>query len=130
VAVGCGATGAREDSGVGVVGLYVGAASTGSTCFFSIVGGTSVVECLPVVHGGMARNSSKVRTRGLQHFQPVETCVSFFCVSQDSSYHDGTDRTYPSAPHGRLEDQGDIDILPLGPYTSCRTIGEHIFAPF
>jgi hypothetical protein len=29
-----------------------------------------VVLCLPVVHGGMERNSSKVRTRGLQHFQP------------------------------------------------------------
>jgi hypothetical protein len=29
-----------------------------------------MVECLPVVQGGMARNSSKVRTRGLQHFQP------------------------------------------------------------
>jgi hypothetical protein len=29
-----------------------------------------VVECLPVVHGGIERNSSKVRTRGLQHFQP------------------------------------------------------------
>jgi len=31
------------------------------------------VECLPVVHGGMARNSSKVRTRGLQHFHPIDT---------------------------------------------------------
>ena len=26
--------------------------------------------CLPVVQGGIERNSSKVRTRGLQHFQP------------------------------------------------------------
>jgi hypothetical protein len=34
-------------------------------------GVSSTVECLPVVHGGMERNSSKVRTRGLQHFQPV-----------------------------------------------------------
>lgn len=32
---------------------------------------SSTVECLPVVHGGMARNSSKVKTRGLQHFQPM-----------------------------------------------------------
>jgi hypothetical protein len=32
---------------------------------------SSTVECLPVVQGGMARNSSKVRKRGLQHFQPV-----------------------------------------------------------
>jgi len=30
----------------------------------------SVVECFPVVQGGMAINSSKVSTRGLQHFQP------------------------------------------------------------
>ena len=34
-------------------------------------GVSSTVECLPVVQGGMVRNSSKVRTRGLQHFQPV-----------------------------------------------------------
>lgn len=33
-------------------------------------GVSSTVECLPVVHGGISRNSSKVRTRGLQHFQP------------------------------------------------------------
>ena len=30
----------------------------------------AVEECLPVVQGGMVRNSSKVRTRGLQHCQP------------------------------------------------------------
>jgi hypothetical protein len=35
------------------------------------------VLCLPVVHGGMERNSSKVRTRGLQHFQPDKDYVSF-----------------------------------------------------
>ena len=35
-------------------------------------GVSSTVECLPVVHGGMVRNSSKVRTRGLQHFQPFK----------------------------------------------------------
>lgn len=33
-------------------------------------GVSSMSECVPVVQGGMARNSSKVRTRGLQHFQP------------------------------------------------------------
>lgn len=32
---------------------------------------SSTVECFPVVHGGMLRNSSKLRTRGLQHFHPV-----------------------------------------------------------
>lgn len=65
-------TGARDTSGAGVEGLLgTGvAASEGSTAFFSRVGGMSVVECLPVVHGGMFMNSSKVRKRGLQHFQP------------------------------------------------------------
>lgn len=38
--------------------------------FFSIWGGRSVVLCLPWVHGSISRNSSKVRTRGLQHFHP------------------------------------------------------------
>lgn len=33
-------------------------------------GVSSTVECLPVVQGGMVRNSSNVKTRGLQHFQP------------------------------------------------------------
>ncbi len=31
---------------------------------------SSTVECLPVVQGGIARNSSNVKTRGLQHFHP------------------------------------------------------------
>jgi len=35
-------------------------------------GESSIVECLPVVHGGIDMNSSNVRTRGLQHFQPVQ----------------------------------------------------------
>lgn len=35
------------------------------------VGVSSTAECLPLVQGGMERNSSKVRTRGLQHFQPI-----------------------------------------------------------
>lgn len=33
-------------------------------------GVSSTFECFPVVHGGMDRNSSNVKTRGLQHFQP------------------------------------------------------------
>jgi hypothetical protein len=36
-------------------------------------GVSSTVECLPVVHGAIARNSSKVKTRGLQHFQPGQS---------------------------------------------------------
>jgi hypothetical protein len=47
------------------------ATELGSGWVFSRAGGRSVVECLPVVQGGIDRNSSKVRTRGLQHFQPV-----------------------------------------------------------
>ena len=34
------------------------------------MGVSSTVECLPVVQGGIVRNSSKVRTRGLQHLHP------------------------------------------------------------
>lgn len=78
MAVGCGAaTGPREASGAGVVGLEIGISSEASTCFFSIVGGRSVVECLPVVHGGIERNSSKVKTRGLQHFQPAQAVLVY-----------------------------------------------------
>lgn len=36
-------------------------------CGFGV---SSVVECLPIVHGGIDRNSSNVKTRGLQHLQP------------------------------------------------------------
>jgi hypothetical protein len=39
-------------------------------------GVSSTVEWCPVVQGGMERNSSKVRTRGLQHFQPRGRDVS------------------------------------------------------
>lgn len=34
-------------------------------------GVSSTVECLPIVHGGIERNSSNARTRGLQHCQPT-----------------------------------------------------------
>jgi hypothetical protein len=47
-----------------------GGGAGASSALGSGAGVSSTVECLPVVHGGMARNSSKVRTRGLQHFQP------------------------------------------------------------
>ena len=78
MAVGCGAEiGARDDSEIGVTGLEPGASSAAvSGAFFSSCGGWSVVECFPVVHGGMERNSSKVRTRGLQHFQPDGSRIS------------------------------------------------------
>ena len=43
---------------------------SGASAGFSGTGVSSTSECLPVVQGSIARNSSKVRTRGLQHFQP------------------------------------------------------------
>lgn len=67
---GAGAIGAREGSGEGE-GAEEASAGASGAAFFSTWGGWSVVLCLPVVQGGMARNSSKVRTRGLQHFQPI-----------------------------------------------------------
>ena len=58
LAVGLGAGGLDESSCASLEG-------TGSRFRLS-----STVECLPVVHGGIDRNSSNVKTRGLQHFQP------------------------------------------------------------
>ena len=49
----------------------------GGTCETSDGGGEAswglslTVVCLPVVHGGIERNSSNVRHRGLQQFQPM-----------------------------------------------------------
>ena len=43
---------------------------------FSSLGVSSTVECFPVVHGGIERNSSKVKTRGLQQSQPEVVRVS------------------------------------------------------
>lgn len=67
-------TGAREGEAdtSGEVDVTIVAAEFGSAWDFSIAGGRSVVECLPTVQGGIERNSSKVKTRGLQHFQPVK----------------------------------------------------------
>lgn len=52
----------------------VGGAMTSSALGLG-TGVSSTVECFPVVHGGMARNSSKVKTRGLQHFQPARSAT-------------------------------------------------------
>lgn len=73
-------TGARGRAGPGVVAVEAETsfrrAGSGGASFFSIWGGRSVVLCFPVVQGSIARNSSKVKTRGLQHFQPVRGYVS------------------------------------------------------
>jgi hypothetical protein len=55
----------------GFGGAGIGKASSEGACFGAGTGVSSTVECLPVVHGGISRNSSNVRTRGLQHFQPT-----------------------------------------------------------
>lgn len=61
--------GARVSAGcVCLTGTGAGASFAGTS--FSGAGVSSTVECLPVVQGEISRNSSNVRTRGLQHFQP------------------------------------------------------------
>ena len=67
----CGARDARASVGFGcLIGIGARVSSVGG--FFSGTGVSSTMECLPVVHGGISRNSSNVKTRGLQHFQPVQ----------------------------------------------------------
>ena len=71
VGIGCCAT-----AGLGLMGLVTGTGASSGAGFcvdvFVGEGVSSTVECLPVVHGGIARNSSKVRTRGLQHIHPAQ----------------------------------------------------------
>jgi hypothetical protein len=81
-------------SEAGVVDASVGASA--GAVLGSSAGVSSTVLCLPVVQGGMVMNSSKVKTRGLQHFQPVETCqltVRMVVCREE---------VYLSGPHGRL----------------------------
>jgi hypothetical protein len=80
--------GARDEvvDGSGVGEAESVAAELGSGWDFSRGGGRSVVECLPVVQGGIDRNSSKVRTRGLQHFQPVQLSTCMFIELEDALY--------------------------------------------
>ena len=54
-------------AGSGSIGASLGAGT----------GVSSTVECLPVVQGGITRNSSNVRTRGLQHFQPIGALLAY-----------------------------------------------------
>lgn len=42
------------------------------------LGASSTVVWFPVVHGGIERNSSNVKYRGLQHFQPVSWSQPMF----------------------------------------------------
>lgn len=73
-----GFSGATCGAGTGARGGGTPFASTLGTLFGAlsglmtgaVTGVSSTVECLPFVHGSRARNSSKLRTRGLQHDQP------------------------------------------------------------
>ena len=49
------------------MGFGFGPLSSILTCLGGGAGVSSTVECFPVVHGGISRNSSKVKTLGLQH---------------------------------------------------------------
>jgi hypothetical protein len=60
----------RRGVGTGAA-LGCGGGAAGAASSAGGAGESSIVECLPVVHGGIDMNSSKVRTRGLQHFQPM-----------------------------------------------------------
>lgn len=84
--------GAGEVEGAGI-GVAVGRRGIAGACcgvgaemgisagagFGASTGVSSTVLCFPVVQGGIAMNSSKVRTRGLQHFQPGWSFVSIAC---------------------------------------------------
>ena len=111
--------GARDEvlAGSGVGAAESVAAEPGSGWDFSRAGGRSVVECLPVVQGGIERNSSKVRTRGLQHFQPVQLSTCMFIDLGDSLClcKDVRAETYLSVLHGRLAGRDGIYSLLLDP---------------
>lgn len=77
--------GAGEEGGLGVAWVWGWrggamvpgwtnlAASSGAMVLGSGAGVSSTVQWRPVVQGGMVMNSSNVRTRGLQHFQPEKS---------------------------------------------------------
>lgn len=75
--------------------------STGFAAGFG-AGVSSTVECFPVVHGGIERNSSKVKTRGLQQFQPGDISQHVDHFERDLERVSG----HLSALHGILVDRG------------------------
>lgn len=68
---------------IGVEDVLIGISDmigTSAVCLGCSISVSSTLECTPVVHGGMAKNSSNVKTRGLQHFHPesgVSIALSF-----------------------------------------------------
>lgn len=108
VGVGAGASGASE-LGLGVSGAGV----------------SSTVECFPVVHGGIARNSSKVRTRGLQHFQPVK--ASTYVLLSELMYERAP--RHLSGLRGKWAGQDGRCSLLRGLRKSCRRLCAHTSVP-
>lgn len=107
----------------------VGAGTSGAFVCGGGAGVSSTAECLPLVQGGMERNSSKVRTRGLQHFQP-----SSYSQPRGIYLHRPWDqmweRGHLSALRGRLEAQGDRHTLLLLTQMFCRSLCARIWRPF
>lgn len=84
-------------------------------------------------------NSSKVKTRGLQHFHPITLLVYYIVFNGLKIYIKKTTMliektqkklSYLSAPRERQVDQGGNDTPPLGQYILCRSPGGHTFAPW
>ena len=88
-------------------------------------GVSSTSECLPVVQGSMARNSSNVRTRGLQHFQPGMT----FSTNPDYCSTEAM-RTHLSAPHGRRVGRDGRHTPRRRSHRPCRSLCGHISSPY
>ena len=72
----------------GVITGFGAGGSLSDSCTRSGFGVSSIVECLPVVHGGIDKNSSKVRTRGLQHFQPLTRVSLCTCNFEEMGHAD------------------------------------------
>lgn len=106
----------------------VGAGTSAAFVCEGEAGLSSTAECLPLVQGGMERNSSKVRTRGLQHFQPnsysqpLEICLH-------RAWDQMWERGHLSALRGRLEAQGDRHTLLLLTQMFCRSLCARIWRP-
>lgn len=90
------------------------------------LGVSSTSECFPFVQGSIARNSSKVRTRGLQHSQPASSCqhvpvlLGVYWVVL----------TYLSAPHGISVGRDGKHTPRCRRRTSCRSPCEHTSSPW
>jgi hypothetical protein len=97
---------------------------TSGVSTFSGTGVSSTSECFPFVQGSIARNSSKVKTRVLQHFQPGTSCQL-----QGSVWELWLYGSYPSAPRGRRAGRGGTRIPPLHSHMSCRSPCERTFSP-